>query len=276
MPFDPKDAAELIRIARHVARTEVMTRFRALDGTQVSTKKDPHDIVTEADTRAETALSAAFAAAFPDAAILGEEAVSANPAFLDVLSGSGRVIVIDPIDGTWNFAAGQTNFGMILSVVEDGKTIFGLHLDPVMDDWIYAHPGGGAHWARQGATHPISTRAILPQDQQIGLYSIALFPSAHRPGMALTGLNFGRILSPRCSAHEYRMLAEGHVDFTMSCILNVWDHAAGTLIAAEAGGHVGLLSGHEYSPRTKEGVLLCAASKPLWDQIADSYSFLAD
>jgi fructose-1,6-bisphosphatase/inositol monophosphatase family enzyme len=274
MPFDTKDAAELIRIARQVARTEVMPRFRSLNRAQISTKKDAHDIVTEADIQAEAALTKALATAFPGAAVVGEEAVSADQSILERLAGSGRMIVVDPVDGTWNFASGQTNFGMILSVVEAGKTVFGVHLDPVMDDWIFAHAGGGAHWARDGATHPILTRDPLPVDQRIGFMSLALFPRALQPRLAGTFPDFGRILSPRCAAHEYRMLAEGHADFALSCVLNPWDHAAGTLIVTEAGGHAALLDGTAYSALSRRGTLLTAASKAVWEETAQYYDFL--
>jgi fructose-1,6-bisphosphatase/inositol monophosphatase family enzyme len=274
MPFDRVDAAELTRIARAVARAEVMPHFRALSADQISTKKDAHDIVTLADTAAEAALTAAFRAAFPDAAVVGEEAVSADPCVLDRLAGKGRVIVVDPIDGTWNYAAGQTNFGMILSVVEDGITIFGLHLDPVMDDWIFAHTGEGAHWERDGASHPIHTRSRGPLDQRLGIMSVALFPKAHQPRMALAGLDYGRILSPRCAAHEYRLVAEGHADFCLAGTLNPWDHAAGTLIVTEAGGHAALLDASPYSARIRSGTLLTAASREVWNEAAERFAFL--
>lgn len=274
MPFDQKDAAELIRIARAVAKTEVMPHFRALDDDQIKTKTDSHDIVTEADTRAEIALTHGFARSFPDAVVIGEEAVADDSTVLDRLSGQGRVIVVDPIDGTWNYSIGQTTFGMILAVIENGQTVFGFHLDPVMDDWIYAHRGGGAHWAREGMTRPLRTRARTGMDQQIGLATVALFPPDKRAQMVLAGLNFGRVLSPRCSAHEYRMLAEGHVDFCFGALLKVWDHAAGVLIATEAGGHSALLDGSPYSPLKRNGMLLNAANESIWTSVAETYAFL--
>jgi fructose-1,6-bisphosphatase/inositol monophosphatase family enzyme len=215
MPFDAKDRAELIRIARAVAKTEVMPRFRNLSASAVDTKKDAHDIVTEADTAAESALTSAFHTAFPGLDVLGEEGISANPAIIERLDTPGTTIIIDPIDGTWNYAAGQTNFGMILSVVQNGVTLFGLHLDPVMDDWIWAAPGEGAHWARDGATRPIHTRGELPLNQRIGLMSPALFPAHKRAQLVTTALAYGRALSPRCAAHEYRLIAEGHADFAL-------------------------------------------------------------
>jgi fructose-1,6-bisphosphatase/inositol monophosphatase family enzyme len=274
MPFDAKDRAELIRIARAVAKTEVMPRFRNLSASAVDTKKDAHDIVTEADTAAESALTSAFHTAFPGLDVLGEEGISANPAIIERLDTPGTTIIIDPIDGTWNYAAGQTNFGMILSVVQNGVTLFGLHLDPVMDDWIWAAPGEGAHWARDGATRPIHTRGELPLNQRIGLMSPALFPAHKRAQLVTTALAYGRALSPRCAAHEYRLIAEGHADFALGAVLNPWDHAAGTLIVAEAGGHAALLDGRAYSVRTRQGVLLTAANRATWDEAAERLAFL--
>lgn len=274
MGFDAKDRAELIRIGRAVAKAEVMPRFRNLGAGTVGTKKDAHDIVTEADTAAEAALTAAFRGAFPGLDVLGEEAISADPAIVQRLDGPGVTIIVDPIDGTWNYAAGQTNFGMILSVVQDGVTLFGLHLDPVMDDWIWAAPGEGAHWARDGAVRRISTRGAVPLNQRIGLMSPALFPADKRAHLVTTALAYGRAISPRCAAHEYRLIAEGHADFALAAVLNPWDHAAGTLIVAEAGGHAALLDGRAYSVRTRQGVLLTAANRATWDEAAERLAFL--
>lgn len=274
MGFDANDRAEMIRMARQVAKTEVMPRFRNLDRGTVGTKKDAHDIVTEADTAAEAALTQAFRQAFPAMQVLGEEAVSGDRSILGLLDGPGPVIIIDPIDGTWNYAAGQTNFGMILSVVQDGVTLFGVHLDPVMDDWIWAAPGMGAHWAREGATRAIRTRGEQPLNQRIGLMSPALFAAEKRARLVTEALAYGRALSPRCAAHEYRLIAEGHADFALAAVLNCWDHAAGALIVTEAGGHVALLDGRAYGARTRDGVLLTAANQATWDEAAERLGFL--
>lgn len=276
MPFDPTDAAELIRIARHVAATEVMPHFRALDADRVATKADAHDLVTPADTAAEAALTQAVHAAFPDALVVGEEAVAADPGVLDRLGQPGRVIVIDPIDGTWNYAVGQANFGLILAVVEDGATVFGLHLDPAMDDWIMAHRGGGAFRVRGGTGHRLKTRAPAAMADWVGFLAMPLFEPEYRARISATMPGFGRVLSWRCAAQEYRLVAEGHAAFFMNARLNPWDHAAGTLIVAEAGGHSALIGGAPYTPRSRRGTLLTAADRATWDRVAEVYSFLAD
>jgi fructose-1,6-bisphosphatase/inositol monophosphatase family enzyme len=274
LAFDLAERAEFIRIARHVARTEVMPRFRQLDPGQISTKSGPQDLVTEADLACEAALTRAFALAFPTAFVIGEEAVSAGTVSLDALPGQARVIVIDPIDGTWPFARGQCGFGMILSVIEAGEVVFGLHLDPVMDDWIWAAPGEGAHWARDGGTRRLACGPDRPLSERVGFLPLGLFPKSDQHKLAALMPEFSRVLSLRCSAHEYRMLAEGGVDFCLSGNLNVWDHAAGALIVTEAGGKVAMLDGSPYRPELRQGALLSANSAATWAELADMVSFL--
>ena len=71
-------------------------------------------------------------------------------------------------------------------------------------------------------------------------------------------------MSWRCSAFEYRLLAGGAMAFGLSCGLMPWDHAAGVLIHAEAGGHAALLDGTPYSPLLSQGQLLLAPDAAGW------------
>jgi fructose-1,6-bisphosphatase/inositol monophosphatase family enzyme len=138
-----QDTARCIEIVRAAARSEIMPRFRRLGPDDVRAKSAPDDLVTEADLAAEDAISRDLAQDFPDALILGEEAVESDPTLLDRLPDAELAFVIDPVDGTWNFAAGLATFGVILAVVEKGETVMGLLYDPVLDDWVVARKGLG-------------------------------------------------------------------------------------------------------------------------------------
>ena len=138
------DEARLIRLARRVAAAEILPRFRALDAEEHRAKTRADDLVTEADTAAERAFAAGVAGILPDAVVIGEEAVSEDPRRLDALSGADLALILDPIDGTWNFAAGIAAFGMLVALIHRGETVWGLLYDPVLDDWIVARRGGGA------------------------------------------------------------------------------------------------------------------------------------
>ncbi|MCU0906992.1 MAG: inositol monophosphatase [Rhodobacteraceae bacterium] len=274
MTLDPRDAAELIRIARTVAATEVVPRWRRPDPIGVSVKSNPQDLVTEADTAAEAALIVAIRDSF-GWDVVGEEGVSADPAVLGRLGRPGRVVVVDPIDGTWNYAKGQALFGMILAVVEDGQTVWGLHLDPLHDDWVWAGLGQGAHWARaDGVTRALRVSAVSDLAAMQGFVSPNLFPHRSQAALAATLPGFARAMSLRCSAHEYRMLAEGHADFNLSATLHPWDHAAGALMVTEAGGVARLLDGTPYGPALREGFCLAAATEAGWNRLAQVFAVL--
>ena len=262
--------AALIETVRDVARVEIVPHFRNLDALQIDSKSAPDDLVTIADRAAELAISKAVHDILPDAAIVGEEAVSADKSVLSRVKEPGQVVVIDPIDGTWNYANGIATYGVILAVIEDGACVFGLLYDPSYDDWIMARKGEGAFFCR-----PDGTRRALKLDPPpdalsdcFGFMGLYLFGKERQAQLAATLPLFRRSITLRCSCHEYRMLAQGVSQFCLNGMLNVWDHAAGVLIYQEAGGIARLLDGRAYSPAMRKGHLLTAASEPLWEELS--------
>lgn len=227
----------LIGAVRAAARTEIMPRFRRLSPSDIDTKTSPTDLVTVADRAAERVLHDAVRALMPDAAIVGEEAVSDDPRILDRLKGAGRTVLIDPIDGTWNYAAGLALFGVILAVVEDGETRFGLLYDPVMDDWVMAERGTGAWFCRPAETVlRLQGPPPRPKTEAHAFVPLFLYPPADQARISATLPGWGRATSLRCSCHEYRTLAFGHADLIVAPGPKPSDHAAGVLITEEAGG----------------------------------------
>jgi fructose-1,6-bisphosphatase/inositol monophosphatase family enzyme len=269
MPLTEDQAAAIVDATRAVAAAEIVPRFRNLDAGEVDAKSAFDDLVTIADTAAETALTARLLDVLPGDAVIGEEAVAADPALLDRV-GEGRVTIIDPIDGTWNFAHGNANYGVIVAVVEGDETVWGLLYDPSFDDWIEAHRGGGAWFHRGGARR----RLILPDgpaeapERMRGTLHQALFPGAVRPALAAVAPRFRRTSGRGASLHEYRALATGASAFCLNAALKVWDHAAGVLILEEAGGASRLIDGTPYRPTLREGTLLSARNDATWDAVA--------
>ena len=104
--FRDRDLAELVGLLREVADSEIMPRFGRLPASAVRTKSGPLDLVTAADEAAEAAITAGLKQRFRSAVVVGEEATSANPNLLAQLAEADLAFVIDPIDGTSNFAAG--------------------------------------------------------------------------------------------------------------------------------------------------------------------------
>ena len=140
-----------------------MPRFRALSEADINTKSAPDDLVTAADLAAEALITAQLGRAFPAALILGEEAVAANPSLRDQLADAEMAIIIDPVDGTWNYARGLALFGVILAVTRYGVPIYGLLYDPVIDDWIVSSENADTCYTN---AHDSNCRRILCRKNQ--------------------------------------------------------------------------------------------------------------
>ncbi len=148
MKFSRDDADGLIAIVRQAAKQEIIPRYRRLSPDAIGTKSSESDLVTDADRGAEASIRRAVAKLMPGAAVIGEEAVAGDESLLDRIGSSDLAVIVDPVDGTWNFAKGLPLFGVIVAVVADGDTVFGLLYDPVMDDWVAAIKGQGAFFGR--------------------------------------------------------------------------------------------------------------------------------
>lgn len=265
--------AALIDLMREVALAEIMPRYRGLESGDIARKTSMSDLVTIADRKSEQRISAGLAGILPGAGIVGEEAVSDDPDVLKRIADGGMKVIVDPIDGTWNFAKGLPLFGIILAVVSDSETVFGALYDPVMDEVTVAHKGRGAfHINRMGSRRSVRLAATGQSDlsEICGVVPLFLFPEPQRTVMASRLAAFDRVMSYRCSCHEYRILAEGSLDFSMSGQLKPWDHAAGELIYREAGGFAAMMATEEsYLPIMITGQLLLARTRDMWRRIRD-------
>ncbi|WP_106476843.1 inositol monophosphatase family protein [Phytohalomonas tamaricis] len=277
MTLDQTATQQLIDIVRRAAKAEILPRFRNLDADAIETKSGPDDLVTIADKGAEKIITAEVAKAFPNATIVGEEAVAEDASLLGNIAGAEMAVIIDPVDGTWNFARGLNQFGVILSVASQGETVFGLLYDPVVDDWIVARRGEGAYYGRpDGTERRLQVSDTTQMENMVGSTSIRLFPKPQQYQLAALFPEFNRIMSFGCACHEYRTMAFGHVDFMLTAKLMPWDHAAGVLIHQEAGGYAALLDGRAYSPAIHEGRMLAASSRENWEKLRDRFDFLAE
>ncbi|SER95816.1 fructose-1,6-bisphosphatase [Tranquillimonas rosea] len=271
-PLSATQEDALIALVRRVAGAEILPRFRNLGRGEIDAKTGPEDLVTVADTVAEKALSEGVARILPDAAIVGEEAVSADPGVLDRVSRDGLTVVIDPVDGTWNFANGLAVFGVLLSVLDHGEPVFGLLYDPVMDDWIRTRRGGGT-WACRADAEPRRLDLTAGAGAGMGFVPLYMFPEADRSAAAAEMARGRRTTSLRCSCQEYRMVLLGGADYVLSLGLSVWDHAAGVLAVQEAGGAVRLSDGTAYRPQVRRGMLVAACDAATLDDILRRYDF---
>lgn len=253
---------------RATARQEILPRFQAVASDSMRAKTAPDDLVTDADLGAERVLSEKLARLLPGIVVVGEEAVSADKSILGRIGNAEMAAIIDPVDGTWHFAHGVPSFGSILAIVAGGKTIAGLIHYPVMGDFLVARPGQGAwHVSADGTTSRLSVADPSPIADMHGFVPLHMFEPALQVAMAPRVLRFSRTTTWRCSAFEYRMLATGAMSFCLNASVMPWDHAAGVLIHAEAGGYAALTSGAAYDPTMIEGHLLTAPDQATWEAI---------
>lgn len=267
----------LINLVRRTAKAEIMPRFRNLGHADISSKSSPYDLVTEADLAAEAMLARGIQGMFPHALVVGEEAASADPGLRDKIDDAELAFILDPVDGTWNFAHGLPLFGVILAATRFGKPVFGLLYDPVMDDWITADLENTAHLSRNmGAARPLSVSRGGDIASLSGYVHLYLMPQEVQAQMAAKLPDFARTLMLRCSCHEYRTLAQGGMDFALSSVPNPWDHAAGLLICQQAGGVARMLDGRDYTAGITQGHILAAPDEDTWNRLRDHFVFLLD
>jgi fructose-1,6-bisphosphatase/inositol monophosphatase family enzyme len=262
------DIEALATILREAAQAEAMSRFGRLDASMVTTKSEAIDLVTEADVATEQAIKARLAELMPDALFVGEESVAADPALLGRLAHAQLAVVIDPIDGTANYAAGLPLFATMAAVVSGGETVAGIIYDPMGEDWMLAEKGSGA-WQRHpdGRSRRLQVAAPLPLEQMVGTASVAYMPRATRPQILQNTDKVRLVANYRCAGHEYRTFVSGHTQFLSYNKLMPWDHLAGTLIAQEAGAHVARMDGEPYRPFHVDGGLLAAVDRASWEML---------
>ncbi|OIQ24189.1 MAG: inositol monophosphatase [Alphaproteobacteria bacterium MedPE-SWcel] len=262
----------LIDMVRAAARAEILPRFRNLATGAIKAKSSAIDLVTDADIAAEDHITRAVDTILPGAVVIGEEAVSADASRLDQLPGAEIAVIVDPIDGTWNFANGLATFGVILSVTVRAQTVFGLLYDPVVDDWVEASLGGGAWFAAPDRQpEPLQVAPERPFAEATGFLPHYLFPKAEQPRLAHGMVTARRVNALCCSCHEYRVLAQGNADFVQTEGLNCWDHAAGVLAVTEAGGHAQLVDGRAYAPTIADGRLTVSSGAAMRAEVIDAF-----
>lgn len=252
----------VLDMLEQASRDIVMPYYQNLKSDQIA-EKTPGDLVTIADRLSEEFLSDALMKLLPEAKVVGEEAVAADPAVRDQIA-SEHVWIIDPIDGTGNFAAGTPPFGIIIALAEQNETVAGWLYNPLTRRICHAVKNGGAYIngeavsvAQASPTKPVAALAtgFMTSDQRNAL----LFKA--QPQYDIVDI-------PRCAAEQYPRLVLGtnHVSIFERTL--PWDHAAGILLLNEAGGKCARWDGSDYYPADRKTGLLGASSPKLWDEAA--------
>ncbi|MDG9723366.1 MULTISPECIES: inositol monophosphatase family protein [unclassified Streptomyces] len=231
--FLARHADEVEEAVRKAAALEIMPRWRRLAAHEVDEKAGPHDLVTDADRKAELYLTEILAALLPGSVVVGEEAVHDNPASYEAIRGEAPVWIIDPVDGTRQFVHGDPGFCTLVALAQHGVVHASWTYAPADDrlatavrgrgaflngERLYAGPPEPGHDLRVATSHPDYT---TDEQKQVLL-------GLRAPGVAPRSCGSAGL--------EYLAVAQGESDATAFSWEAAWDHAAGILLVEEAGG----------------------------------------
>jgi fructose-1,6-bisphosphatase/inositol monophosphatase family enzyme len=255
------DTARVADIIRHVAATEVMPRFRNLQQSDIR-EKNPGDLVTVADEAAEKQLTQLLQEVLPEALVVGEEAVSKDTSVLHNLKGNRPVWVIDPVDGTSNFAKGSDKFGILIALMQHGVTEYG---------WIFDVPGNRMAITQRGAGSFLDGERLSITCKETGLKQLAGqcdgAPARHFDAVRPL---FREIRQSGCCLHDHMDFITAKADFIAYVDrVTPWDHAAVNLLTREAGAYAAMdENGVPYDPtRYGPAFMLTAPTREWWEKL---------
>lgn len=258
MPLNPDKFLDLARSIAIEAGDLLLAERAALSARPevVETKSSPTDVVTALDRAAEDLIRARITENRPDDAILGEEGGDTPGA------GDARWVV-DPIDGTVNFLYGLPAWSVSIGVEVDGVIVAGVVNVPPMGEVFTAVRGGGAFLNDR----PISCSTGVPLERALVATGFGYAAGRRAVQAQVLAEVLPRVRDIRrggSCAVDLCSVAAGRVDAYYERGTNYWDHAAGGLIAEEAGARVGGLRGRPYNIE-----LGLAAAPGLFDQLHD-------
>ncbi|ALJ21450.1 inositol monophosphatase family protein [Microbacterium sp. No. 7] len=258
------ETAELLRLAREIAlEAGALARRRREQGVSIAaTKSAIADIVTEADREVETLIRARLAAARPDDGFLGEES-GAERGTSDI------TWVVDPIDGTVNYAYGMPHYAVSIAAVSGDprpaswRALAGVVYNPAVGELFAASAGGGA-WLdarRLAVSRPTDAGALVAT-------GFGYDPATHAADLDRVRrvMPLARDLRRGGAASlDLAYVAAGRLDGYFERGLHPWDHAAGALLVVEAGGRIG------GAPDGAPGRTMTVASGPeLFDRLVEA------
>lgn len=225
---------ELEQMIRAAARQELLPRFSRV-GQQ---RKGDGSIVTETDLAMQQYLIDALEQRWPEIPLLGEEmSREAQQQLLD--RSSGGLWLLDPLDGTSNYAAGIPYFCVSLALMRKGEVALAVIYDPLRDECFSAEKGKGA-WLNgvplkaPGATRPLKQGIALIDLKRLAP-ELAARVVGDPPYSSQRNLGSGAL--------DWCYVATGRVDVYLHGGQKLWDYAAGQLILNEAGGYSSTLDG---------------------------------
>ena len=257
---------EVATLLRDVSAQTILPRFQRLESADVL-EKSPGDVVTAADRESEALITAALLKLHPGSRIIGEEACAADWEILQGLE-EGAVWLVDPLDGTANFAAGRRPFSVMVALLNDGETVLSWMLDPVSGEMCIAERGSGA--TIDGTR--IVTNEPNPNDLK-GAILNKFMPADVRERVEASSDGFASLPGMLCAGAEYPAVARGERDFAVFWRALPWDHAPGALFLEEAGGAVRRPNGEPYIVGSDEFGLMLARTPATMEKLRSAIEF---
>jgi fructose-1,6-bisphosphatase/inositol monophosphatase family enzyme len=258
---------EVGTLLREAAADAILPVFRRLDDAEIE-EKAPGEVVTVADRRAERIITDGLLRLLPGSVVVGEEAVAADPNLLTHLRGTAPTWLVDPLDGTANFAAGRRPFAVMVALLFAGVTEASWILDPVADSLLVAQAGAGTYLdgVRVRTVADASAPAALR-----GAVTTRFLPPALRAATEAGASRLGEVLpGHHCAGQEYRDIATGAQHYVLFWRTLPWDHVPGALLIREAGGVARRLDGSAYQPADDRAGLLVAANEQIWATVRET------
>jgi myo-inositol-1(or 4)-monophosphatase len=245
----PDDLSRFVEFGEGALAEAVLLLERYFRKTS-STAKGPFDVVTEADHAVESMFAQRLARAFPDHAMVGEETGRRSPRV-----DTEYCWVLDPLDGTINFAAHQPYFAVSLGLFHRGMPVIGWVRDPVHGERFRAVLGQGATLNDAPLVPATDQNAVLPVGLSTGFMEWALRTTG--AGIMTEVIKrFGKIRILGSQALHLCYVAAGRLRMAASVEAKLWDDAAGALMVMESGRTYARLDGFSPFPLDPDS--------PLW------------
>ena len=216
------------------------------------------DLVTDADIASEKLISAGITSAFPDHRLKGEEGAVGN-------SESEYRWLIDPIDGTTNFAHGQPHWAVSICLEHNGTPVMGVVYDVAKREMYTAIVGQGA-FLNDRPIHVSATEDLINAIGATGFsYDINERETSFRLWESFSQ-NARAMRRNGAAALDMVWVACGRLDFYFERPINNWDVSAGVIICREAGASVSLLNGSGYEIEDRE---ICVSNGRIHAQVVN-------
>ncbi len=261
--MEPLDARP-IETARAAARLAGRIQMEGLNKPLEIDHKGRYDLVTDVDRRSEQAIINTLAEAFPEVGILAEEEVR-------TATEANQVWIVDPLDGTTNYASGYPAFCVSIALRRAGEIVLGVVYEPVRNELFEAIRGQGAR-LNGSAVKVSNTRELSQSLLATGFpYDRCEQPETNLDRFCAMTMRTRGVRRGGSAALDLCYTACGRLDGYWEIRLNPWDISAGALIVSEAGGKVTSISGDRYD---WSGMDTLASNGLLHGKLTDSLASL--